>query len=262
MINRYCDMTEKEKAEAEQALWDSQPKSVHRKYQYKRYLLVKARMPEVSARKITERFYLLKAGAVADPLWRAIDEGKISTTIARKILREARRRSADSDLVADLVIEGIKNYCETRRVCFRSEADKALTNGLKKIVDDFTSYTLRHLPEDSQSREELIRELGVDLRTTYEEFYRRVRSINALPREELPKTKLTWRRVRDAFDTLGLVPPRKGHPADLAEVTRQKRRLVRQYHPDLTGNENLREAYQSVIKAYETIKQYNGDINE
>ena len=60
---------------------------------------------------------------------------------------------------------------------------------------------------------------------------------------------------------LAIDPPKKlGEPVDLKQAAKQKRTLARLYHPDASGREDTRGAYEQVIKAYEALEEYNEQL--
>lgn len=75
---------------------------------------------------------------------------------------------------------------------------------------------------------------------------------------DLNLQKRTRRKAVEGCHLLGIPPPRRlGLPIDPALLKRKKMAAVRATHPDITGSDTSRDAYEAVIAAADAIEAYN-----
>ncbi len=218
------------------------------------------------------RHTLYNAGAEADPLWSRIEDGELKTTTALRLYREARKRAVQSGIpAADALVSVLREYdnmplradgvrtfngmSNERRRKRKKQTRPALTarEFWQDLRDRIIGHVRAELPHsDMPESDRLWRQLETDIKIAVETFQARVG--NAKKRAEKSQSA-TRRQLRAAFETLLLEPPRGKRPIDIEAVRKNKRRLAREYHPDMNdGDPNMVDAYQAVMEAAELIE--------
>ena len=107
--------------------------------------------------------------------------------------------------------------------------------------------------------EQVFRDFEVDMQDLVKSFQNRLKQRQ---RDHLVPEVVSRKAVFAACRTLQVDPPKIGAPVDDAAAKRNKRQMVRAYHPDAFGvnNDATRDMYEAVIAAYETIAQYNDSL--
>jgi len=258
MMSRYLTATHKEKAEIERDLWASI--TMHERqvtFGGKDYRYIQTFFPEESSRKISLRRSLRNAGPLCADLWPALDAGHITVSKAYEIVKFARRESADVAVQCVTVERVLAHYFTTGKIGLPPKTKKHANGAACNAAADLITDYLKEKLTDDDALEQLAREIRFDVAEIFEEYRKRVQTLNARAAVGmLPNSCVTRFRVRRAFDTLGLDAPQPADEINMAIIAKQKRKLARKYHPDLTGNEDLRDAYEAVIEAYQTIEQY------
>jgi len=261
MMSKYVDpdTTHKEKAEIETTLWEAlTPDERQRKYAGYRYRYIKTFFLTESARSIEMRRALLSAGTLADSLWLHVDARRITLSTAYDIIKIARRQTKDPAAQLVIVEDTLSRYLTTGRLKAQSKKKPksyAYGNQVANSIIDYMSEQI----DDRDDIEKLAKTIRLDVHALFEEYRQKTRTLNARSKNRAAfadHPRVTRRRVQNAFTTLGMSIPKPAEEIDLAVASRKKRQLARKYHPDLAGNEDLRDAYEAVIDAYQTIEQY------
>lgn len=225
-----------------------------------------------SQNEASNRMNLLNADCT-DQFWLRIENGTMKIGTAVRLHRKARREAAVKNTPLDeavnkalarydklpQTVDGIrkkKQSSHTRldrgpRKRRRGRPPKQAGIELRQIIAD---YVRRQLPEgDLTDVGDLVAQLEADLKVAVDTF--QVRLQHARSRVQKHARSATRQQLREAFETLLIEPPRRGKPIDIELVRKNKRRLAREYHPDMNrGDDSMAEAYRSVIDAAELIE--------
>lgn len=252
------------RAELEQKLYDLLPRDRQRD---------KHGMPEALRKAYNLPFYEVKqritlrlAGEDAVSLWGAIDDG-LALATAVNLLREARRRAQSRGTRVDLEVEeGLANYEDRTVQCrtaggkrYRRRPDARFTPDVEKALDTIREASKSYVSRagvtlDRTTRARLSGELMAEIEAILKAFALRVAREEAAAKTD--KQQLPIRReVVDACEVLGIRSPAPGTLPDLVEAKKRFRFLTKQYHPDTTGSDASRGAFEAVVQAFELLKR-------
>jgi hypothetical protein len=257
--------THRMKAVLEERLW-RQASARERKGRKRRFFL-HAVLGEPAIR-IHRRGSLLPA---PDALWDKVEEGLGLSTACGILVRGRKIAHAESLSIEKAVDKAIEEWqakpTATRadgRVYHRSAPGRAALRGtgesrrrtnpwtrIRTELSGILAARTKGLSELEAGR--LLERFEVALKGLIDEFGEwcmRVRRRN----EEPPPSR---KQVIFACKILCMDPPAPGAKVDLRLAGKQKKRLVRLYHPDLhAGDKTKRELYERVIGAYGVLEAY------
>jgi hypothetical protein len=241
--------------------------------------------------QIGNRQYVLAGGAVADVLWKRIDQKTLTLSAARKILLEAKRAAHSSGEPVDAVMarvlkrydelpftmqrsDGtvyrrakfktvkknvIKNRLSTKQLLRESANDESVWAIIRREMNEFLASKIKN--SGSILIDEITREFEIALRQLIGEFRHKVRSAEAVDKSWLTTTSISQEEMESACAILKIDPPLDGGPVDLHVANQMKKRLARAYHPDVHG-ETTREQFEAVLRAYDVLEEYNGQFEK
>lgn len=229
---------------------------------------------------VDQRSRLRTAGAVADPLWRAIEAGDLTLRGGVRILCNARKQARASGRPVRLVVEQqLADYVaipSTRSVgdkqvrvalpgtrkplreAARVTSTRTIWMKIRALLRDHLASRLADV--DERSAEVLWREFETELRVLTDSFSSRVDAARRRARR-LSEEPVSLSDVVSACATLSIDEPLPGAGIDLPRANKNKKRLCAQYHPDRhNGSEEMRELYEAVLAAYEILVRYNEQL--
>lgn len=254
------------RAELEQKLYDLLPRDRVRD---------KHGMPEALRKayglpfyEVKQRITLRLAGVDATPLWAAVDDG-LALNTAVNLLREARRRAHAKGTRLDFEIEeGLAAYEDRTVQCrtaggkrYRRRPDARFTPDVEKALDTIREASKSYVSRagvtlDRTTRARLSGELMAEIEAILKAFALRVAREEAAAKTDKQGVQLPIRReVVDACEVLGIRSPAPGTLPDLVEAKKRFRFLTKQYHPDTTGSDASRGAFEAVVRAFELLKR-------
>lgn len=254
----------RERAEVEEKLWAHRPSNLREIYgrHFRRRWL--GLVTGDSIYSIVCRRALLDAGAPADPLWKAIDDGGMALGTASRLLGIARKRGGQlswalCDVMASYSNTGYEargtngNLHRRRRPGTGNDQTRFVYAAIRSILEKHLRTRFSDLKEEDLSR--LVIDFECEFDVLVASFQKRVGAATRHTRElAAPRRE----HVTDACLTLSMDPPKPGQPADLRFARRQQRKLGRLYHPDShAGSEDTVGQYNAVNCAYRTLEHYN-----
>lgn len=218
------------------------------------------------------RSVLHNAGAVADPLWRLVDEEGVAIGTASRLLTEARKRArARATEVAVEIDEGIDAWMHRtvlsqtadgrkfrRTVEVREPSPEEALAEIRRAVTVYVDAFGKSIERAAARRlaAETVADLDALLQGVVLRVRREQKRATDAAAEERPM--LTLRTVRDACELLTVQAPRvHGQPVDIDAARKRYRTLARQYHPDVTGRPETSDLFQAVVAAFRDIETYN-----
>ncbi len=276
LISQYkskVDPTEREKALLERDMWLFATPEVRRSTERKKWL--QAILGAESSYPYLKRAELLNAEPATLPLWKHIDERTMTPSRAMETFRQAKLTAATEDLPLAKALEiELDKYNRLPHVyhveggyTIRKPSPEVVSKreGKKKpgAIDpkEFYSELKKRSAEFLLSRlgdnvdqltvNRLTSEFNADLKSLFDEWQPKLNRI---------KSASSWTPERPAIikacRTLMMDPPKPGTPVDLAKAKKQKKKLARVYHPDVSAGETS-GAYQAVMEAYDILEQAN-----
>lgn len=277
-------------AELEAKLWATVPKDAagRRHHGLVRWF---GKYMKVPMGHVEYRQYLLNARG-SDPLWRRIEDKRMTLTSAVEVHRTARAYATAKRISLSAALAAVLAEYETlpvlrfehgvpirRRTAsrFRSELantpepepepapepePETPTQFIAALQKHAAAYLKERAPDvDAEDIERLGAELGVDLR----DWTDRVRTAQITAQRNKTAQdhaaviihKITRRRFVEACKRLRMPIPGIGKPIDLDLARKQKRKLCREYHPDLRPEtEHTRIEFEAIVEAYRTVERY------
>ena len=280
---RY-DLSPKKLAEAEAALWEHVDPVERKQYtKISRWLVAKF---GGSLFEYGERHYLYRADRTnggVDPLWRRLADKRITLAKAVAMHREAKKMAATErisvmsalaiviseyeKLPIKKVVGGVPIRGAKKPVAIPKRKPKTLDPKAfyARLRTEIEQYAARHLTDVAPDvAEQLLLILETDVSQILDDWSVRVtrarrtaeRRSKADDAVAAVQHTISRRKFTEACRTLNIAVPPPGH-VDLITAKRAKRKLVRVYHPDLTGgDESTRAAYEAVVEAYQIIEEY------
>lgn len=278
---REASLSEREKAEMEASIWTLVPtKGISRREFFK----------DLFGGKTTEydnRQGLQRVGSLADPLWKRIDSKDMPVFTAVDLLARAKKeakkigrplqaviafRVAEYDQFPyvkhlasgfRLRIPGSKERWkpETEEIKPPIEDDRAFWKMVRERILPFIQNKLKGA--DPIVAEQLFKNFEVELKGAMYRLQTKISKATHANRNEVKHGSLFIDRnaVREACFLLAIDPPAFGKHVDLDKAVRKKRQLAQLYHPDKHGgDESLRPKYEQVMKAYDTLEEYNQQL--
>jgi len=165
----------------------------------------------------------------------------------RVLPRKRRNKIGRATKVWALAANGPEVTADSRPADFWADIRKRIAEYVKSKSENMSEVVF----------DQVFRDFEIDMRDLVNTFQ------NRLKQKQLPVPEVVSRRaVFDACRTLQIDTPKVNGLVDEVAAKRNKRQLVRVYHPDAThvANDTTRAMYEAVIAAYETIIQYNDSI--
>ena len=250
--------TEQERAALEARLWLAAPRMEVR-INPGNYI---AQLTGCSIYSAEARRALWLVGPVAQPLWHRI-LGGMTLNAAQKILARAKANPggipAEIEAYDKLGFERV--LANGKRV--RSPRPKARNvRSWEKIRASVFEHARLELGEVGEAdAERLARQLDVELREVLRDHHKRVARFKASHAGGVALVvQLPAAELRAACRELGVKVPAPGQPVDLDAARKRKRELVKRYHPDVTGDEASRPAYEAVIQAFAALERYDESL--
>jgi hypothetical protein len=237
---------------------------------------------------------ILALGPFGDELWHRVTHEKMSPSTASWIVREAKRFAAENQVDLSIAIsKALGKYDKMPTVLMTKDGfiirrsrqgkkgkvrgpkqnkrlfaktlvgkidnDRAFWKSIRRQVKDFLIQDLRN--SDPIFVEGLVEEFSIALRQVNEEFRLKIKKAREEDKGRERRSWLSHEEVSKACQTLQIDPPIGREPVDLKVANRQKRRLLRVYHPDAQGSTDVtREMYHVVLQAYEMLEKYNEQV--
>ena len=298
MIQRYREdagrLTQRELAEREQALWEKILALKLRGNRHRGDLLQE--LAGVSSYQASQRLSLLQGGHVAEELWRRVEAKEMALRTASELLLQAKRIAftKGSEIAVELG-NAIHRYdklpfvvqlpdgsflrkarprkkgvaarraraqtprISTKKLLGEDGGDEGFWSSVRRQTLGFLDSKLKST--DPVFKEQLVREFDVALRQLTNEFRSKVRSAASRDQVWAKVGRITKDEVAKACAVLHVDPPFEGAEADLVQANRMKRKLLRAYHPDAHGgNDITRPQYEAVLRAYELLEKYNEQL--
>lgn len=280
-------MKEREKAEIEYKLWDLAPPEsrVADAHARENYLVSLVDGNQHDHRK---RAYLYNAGPAADILWERVERDYALNT-AVYILQAAKKTRLDlsENALREAIATGIREYDSRpqKRILQSGKVARARSpirlptlqeaikpfrrkkppvdarefwDELRKLIASHVGPRLATTPKLMQDR--LYKEFEMDLKVLIDAMQNK---ITRLSKQDGGILEVHRKHVTEACRTLSMDPPKPNKPVDLTQARKLQRKLARHYHPDTNGGDaSLSSLYQQVMKAYETLEEYNESLNK
>lgn len=129
----------------------------------------------------------------------------------------------------------------------------AFWNDIRSRITTWASRFERQV--DEGRFQQLLNDFEADVRDAVQSFGRAVSRAR-----EVPTGPVSRRKLMEACQTLNMTPPKVNAPVDMDKAKNQKRKFVRVYHVDVTGNESTRAAFEAVVAAFDICEQYNQQL--
>jgi len=130
---------------------------------------------------------------------------------------------------------------------------RSFWDDIRSRITVWASRFERHV--DEGRFQQLLGDFEADVREAVQTFGRAVSRAR-----EVPTGPISRKRLMDACHTLNMSPPKVNAPVDMKKAKNQKKKMVRVYHVDVTGNESTRAAFEAVVAAYDVCEQYNQQL--
>lgn len=219
-------------------------------------------------KKIAIRHALLRAQA--DLLWERVD-AKMPLSTAARILVAARKRAGDKPLADSLRAE--LAYYDSLDVAttpdgrvFRRRSPKRLRRdgSMPAKASNWTkirAQIAQHVEPllrgcDSMAADRIRQDFESDLDSAMETLKARAKRASASAAPAVSRQDLV-----DACAFFGIDPPPPGAPVPPKLAKSKWRAAARAYHPDASGDENLRHLFEAARKAHEAIDLHNESVN-
>jgi curved DNA-binding protein CbpA len=261
LLQQYQNISSlREKTRIEGELWELLSREQRR--QFKNRVCFLKQTFGGSQNEYGNRQYLYNA-ADADVLWEHLERGTLKLETATRLHRAARRLAIERKTTVAVALEDVlaeyarlpKRADGTRvrngmsRTAKLERANKSTRSFWSSLRKQIANHVRKNLPQgDVTDMETLWLQLETDIKVAIEDFQNKLRYTKK--RTEAAQSSVSRREFREAFETLLLEPPRKNKPIDIDKVRGNKRKLARQYHPDMNaGDDDMRDAYEAVIEA-------------
>lgn len=267
-------LSSQRRADLEQSLYDVSPTDDKR--------TVRGGMPEYLRQRYDLPFYEVRgrqtlrlAGDAAMPLWAAIDapEGMAVKT-AVDILVAARKRARSRGSSLDVEVEdGIIAWEDRSVVCkgpkgrtYRRRVNPASGPSVHDALDQIRTYAMGYAERrasslDAHTRRRVVNEMMAEVNAAIATLLSRLDREARRAAEEKAAPPVMRREVIEACELLHVSPPTPSRPLDMEAVGSSYKRLVKRYHPDVTGNESTRELFQRVVQARETLRRFHEETS-
>lgn len=274
---RIDEMSHYEKASLEERIWKSLTSNQLEKARVERGNRHHVRSSyladlldcDIAISVIEKRQAIHRGGAAAIPIWELVDaeDDPLPLYTGVTLMRDARKSCSRDETLSDRVPKVIKKYLKGSKakskggtVVYR-KYDRPATQeptpaNIKKLLLLYAEKRVEGGSMGHALAKKLKDELMFDFNEVLLHFTNKAARLKKQSTSDDEKAKsVSRRRLRESFEVLRLPPPKKGRPIDMAAVKKQKRALVRMYHPDAHGgDETMREQYQYVLEAVEIIE--------
>lgn len=242
--------------------------------------------------RFERRARLYAIGKHGDPLWERVEKSGMTLSTAIRLFRDARKLARGKPFgfsrgIAMILDEYDKldgHDSETKfgvvrrkkRNRLRTVEDLAAKHGengapkdwsgrdaFAKIRDACSEYVNESLSAfDSNELGIQRKKLSADVEIFLFEFRTRVHSLKQRAGEldgYMPTAvgKVSRRKLLDACTIMQMDPPRPGKSVDDKYATKRMKSRARILHPDASGTEETRTAFEELMQAYALIKLYN-----
>lgn len=267
LVKKYIEQKDKlsniEKAELEQEIWNQTDKVIRKSMLRRDYL---SKLLGVMTSETDRRGTLYNIRDKIPELWKLIADG-MDVRLAYEIYtiakcRSTKARSDVGDLVRD-VLEDIEKFkIKPHRTSLGLENIKRLKETVRQTQDTpwkdmlgiFTERCGVMKVSDLITREKIIAEFEAELKTLFLTVQTRVKRATKVGITPITQSRFD---VVAACRTLGMDPPSVGGLVDITKAKSAKRKLALAYHPDTVGNDKTRELYENVLEAFSLIETYN-----
>lgn len=281
--------SEKEKAHIENDIWLTGTTPEDRSQYQRRSWVAKALGTHPSA--IQRRVALLMAEPEADLLWERVENEKMPVSTAGSQLVNARKlqQALPGLSLRDALLRQLKEYdswpSQRNRAgqVYRKRPPSRLTtqhtNATRTSVawnqtneKGFWAELRKHLATFMQGRfegadplvaDKLFRDFERDLKVLFDEYQSKLyRQRTQEHRAKRDIALIGFSNIQQACLTLGMEPPKRGEPVDLALARQKKKKLARVYHPDSNGggNEGTNAKYEEALSAFSVLEDYNAQL--
>jgi hypothetical protein len=297
LISQYKEtessMSEKQKAELEQQLWNIIQGLPEERAGFRSKRDWAAAKLGGSSRDYEQRSALIMAGPWVNPLWEML-ENKVARHAVQLIFREAKARvaRASNRLSQDEALRQVIDEYNARENTattkdgrtFRRQAptrpppppvdsvmtemdmdspqgqrSKVFLGKMTALTDEFIRTSLLELSHVEEMTVKLAKdELVSFIREACDDFRRRVYSLRSASKKERERlSRITRDELRGAAEVLG-IPVVWDKDVDLRLAKKIMLRRCAQLHPDKVGpmSDNQKAEYNAVIESYKTLERY------
>lgn len=267
----------KRKAQIETLLWSTAPLAERQAFKLRRLWLLS--FIETSTHDLDGRLRLQGGNPFADALWARVDSGEFSARMAALRLTEARELAKQDNLSLEVALSRMLAEYDTwpkrmdtsgrlvglrprsslgaksRRMNARKTpvAAQDFWGQMRELLRDYLTKRLAGIDPIQAVR--LTTEFEGDLRVMTDSWGGKIIRAKANGIDKAV-VLVSQNKVSRACTILRMDPPKRGKPADLSKARSNKRKLAKQYHPDVAGA-GLREQYEAVLNAYTTLEDFN-----
>lgn len=140
------------------------------------------------------------------------------------------------------------------------EPEKGFWQTLRDSIQAYVQERTKELEPHYAGK--LSKELEAELKTLLHEWQVRLDSVSRRGMKIGELVPVVRRTVLvEACRTLAMAPPPVSKPVNMKLARRNKMRLAREYHPDVSAHDTG-ESFNEVIKAYQVIEQYNEQFSQ
>jgi hypothetical protein len=124
---------------------------------------------------------------------------------------------------------------------------------IRKSISDYCDVRLANF--DSLEKAAIKRDIEAELKTVVKGLQVRIHM-----RTNRQQTRISFQDVVRACGVLAMDPPARGQLPDEEIAKKRKRQLAKEYHPDSSGDSSRQELLQGVLEAYNLIVDYRKQI--